>query len=63
MARFRNLSNILRDTRGASAVEYGLILAMIVLAMFAMLQGVASEAIGMWNDVATKTSDATGATP
>lgn len=42
------ISAILRDTRGATAVEYGLILAMIVLAMIAALQGFADSAISMW---------------
>ncbi|MCJ2179631.1 Flp family type IVb pilin [Novosphingobium album (ex Hu et al. 2023)] len=60
MARLRRLSNILRDVRGASTVEYGIILAMIVLVMFVALQGVADETVGMWNDVSTKSSNAIG---
>lgn len=58
MARLRRLLNILRDVQGASTVEYGIILAMIVLVMFVALQGVASETVGMWNDVSTKSSNA-----
>ena len=42
---------ILRDTRGATAVEYGLIVAMIVIAMIAALQGFANSTIGMWENV------------
>lgn len=39
--------------RGATAVEYALILALIVLAMLAALSNVASRTIGMWNNVTT----------
>ena len=42
---------IIHDTRGATAVEYGLIVAMIVMAMMASLQGFASATIDMWNDI------------
>lgn len=42
---------ILADRRGATAVEYGLILAMIVLAMIGVLQALASETTGMWDHV------------
>lgn len=60
MARLRRLSNILRDVQGASTVEYGLIIAMIVLVMFLALQGVADETVGMWTDVSTKSANAIG---
>lgn len=40
--------------RGATAVEYGLILAMIVLAMLAALQSVATKTTGMWNNVSAE---------
>ncbi|HKT86746.1 MAG TPA: Flp family type IVb pilin [Novosphingobium sp.] len=52
------LNQLLRDETGASAVEYGLILAMIVLAMMAALNSVATSTIDMWNDVTAKTSAA-----
>ena len=47
------LSRLRSDDKGATAVEYGLILALIVLAMMASLRGVASATINMWNDVAS----------
>lgn len=37
--------------RGATAVEYGLILAMVVLAMIVALSNVATKTVGMWNNV------------
>lgn len=46
--RFRSLA---RDQRGATAVEYGLICAMIVLAMVVALRGVARANTGMWDYV------------
>ena len=50
MARFLKL---IRDRKAATAVEYGLIVALIVLAMMAGLSQFAGTTIKMWNDVAT----------
>lgn len=58
MARKSILTQFLRDESGATAVEYGLILALVVLAMLTALNGFASVAIEMWNNVSTKTSTA-----
>lgn len=49
----RLLAKLIRDTRGASAVEYALICALIVLAMIAGLNAVAGSTIAMWNDVSS----------
>lgn len=46
------------DERGATAVEYGLIVSLIVIAMIGALNGVARETIEMWSEVKTKTEDA-----
>ena len=48
------LARLLRDTRGATAVEYGLILAMIVLAMFGALQSVGTQTGSMWSNISSK---------
>jgi pilus assembly protein Flp/PilA len=45
------LGKLIGDRRGASAVEYSLILALIVLAMIAGLRLVATSTTGMWNTV------------
>lgn len=58
MAGRNVLNQLLRDESGATAVEYGLILAMIVLAMLTALSGVADATIDMWNNVSDKTSAA-----
>lgn len=47
--RFR----IIRDERGATVVEYGLILALIVLAILGGLTMFANTTIGMWNNVSS----------
>lgn len=49
---------LIRDQRGATAVEYGLIAALIVIAMIASFQGVADVTINMWNDVSDKVVNA-----
>ena len=51
MAVVSLLKDLFRDTRGATAVEYGLIVSMIVLAMIGALQGVAGETIAMWDGI------------
>ena len=50
----RALLRLVRDTRGATAVEYGLILAVIVLALMASLIGVADVTTNMWSDISSK---------
>ena len=46
---------LLGDTRGATAIEYGLIVALVVIAIIGAVNGVANENEGMWawveNDV------------
>ena len=51
---FIRRSTLLRSERGATAVEYGLIIAMIVLAMIAALNNVATRTTSMWNNVSTE---------
>ena len=50
----RGFSGFLKDQRGATAVEYGLILAMIFLAMVGALTTVAGTTTEMWNYVTTQ---------
>jgi pilus assembly protein Flp/PilA len=49
-----------RDTSGATAVEYGLILALIFLAMIGAVQSFGTEAISMWTRVGNTVSTAVG---
>lgn len=46
------IHKLMRSARGATAIEYGLIVALIVVAMMAALFFLADTTIGMWNDVA-----------
>ena len=48
------LRRLARSRKGATAVEYGLILALVVLTMLAALQGLAGTTTGMWNNVSSK---------
>ena len=50
----RRFSELLKDRRGATAVEYGLILAMVFLAMVGALTVVAGSTIEMWNYVSER---------
>lgn len=52
------LKSIVDDQSGATAIEYGLILSLIVIAMIAALQGVATTTINMWDDVDSKSTAA-----
>lgn len=53
----RTLRRLLASNKGATAVEYGLIIAMIVLAMMAALTNVASKTNGMWGNVANEVTN------
>lgn len=52
MVRF--FSRIILDENGATAVEYGMIIAMVILAMFAALSSFATAATDKWNFIAEK---------
>jgi pilus assembly protein Flp/PilA len=58
MSISRVLKNFCAEERGATAVEYALILALIVLAMLGSLSGFANAATAMWTDVEQKSADA-----
>ncbi len=44
---------LMRSTRAATAVEYGLILALVFLAAVTAIGGVANSTTTMWNNVST----------
>ena len=54
MAAWKFVKEVLADRSAATAVEYGLIISLVVLAMVTALQGVADVTVTMWNDVRTK---------
>ena len=53
-------AKLIRDIKAASAVEYALICALIVLAMIAGLNAVAGQTITMWGDVSNNVVEAVG---
>lgn len=56
MASF--LNRLLKDPSGATAVEYGLVVALITIAMIGALWGVSAETTRMWNIVETRSVEA-----
>ncbi len=53
MAGKRFYTKILRDRRGATAVEYGLMVGMLVLAMMIAMNGFTAEVTAMWGKIQT----------
>ena len=62
--RFRNravrrwLRALARERRAATAIEYGLILALVTLAMMSALIGVADVTTNMWGNISSKVQNA-----
>lgn len=54
----RHILRLTRDERGVTAVEYGLILALIFLAMVGALTTLSGKTIGLFNDVSTEVANA-----
>ncbi len=55
---FATLRWLVRDTRGATAIEYGLIVAVVVIVTIVTIQAVADVTINMWDDVSSKSAEA-----
>jgi pilus assembly protein Flp/PilA len=49
----RTLHRLAADQRGATAIEYGLIVALIALAMIGALSTLGGGAGGMWTNIST----------
>ena len=54
----RRLGKLFRDDKAATAVEYGLILALVVLVMLTALVTLAGTTIEMWDDVSDRVINA-----
>jgi pilus assembly protein Flp/PilA len=54
----RRFSRLIKDDRGATAVEYGLILALVFITLVAGVQAFAGATIGMWSNVSEKVANA-----
>jgi pilus assembly protein Flp/PilA len=51
------LRRLMADNNGATAVEYSLIIALIMLAIVSAVSGVATTTTDMWNNVSTIVSE------
>lgn len=58
MRLLRLLLKIVRSEQGTSSIEYGLILAFIVLLMHVALQALAGETLTMWTTISSKSAAA-----
>ena len=50
-------ARLIGDKRGATAVEYGLILSLLVLATLAALSGLADAVVGKWTFIANRVTE------
>ncbi len=55
----RNLLRILRNSDGATAVEYGLLVSLMVLAAMTAMSGFSTEVSTMWNSISSTLNVAT----
>lgn len=53
MDRYPRMQALLRNTAGATAVEYGLLAAIVVVGLLGALQALADENIFMWAKVSS----------
>ena len=60
MTIIRWIGKLGRDERGGTAIEYGLIATLVVIAMLAALLGMAHATIDIWGNVSTKVTSASG---
>ena len=54
----RKFALLIRDRRAATAVEYGLILALIVMALMAGLSALSGSTTSLWGNISTKVQSA-----
>jgi pilus assembly protein Flp/PilA len=55
----QSLQNIAKDDQGATAIEYGLLAALLAMSIMVGVTGLASEVNVMWTKVSTTVSNAT----
>ena len=56
---YRALISVIRDTRAATAIEYGLIATFIAIAAIAAMQGLGNAVQKPFNNVSTKLNSST----
>lgn len=53
----RGMRSLWRDRRGGTAIEYGLIMALVVIAIIAAITQLGKTTSDMWNGVATNVTE------
>lgn len=56
----KQIRQLFADRTGGTAIEYGLIAALVVIAMIASLGALANQTVGMWGNVNNKVTAANG---
>ncbi len=58
MVMFKLLRRLYGNDAGATAIEYGLIVALVVIAMIASMSKVANESTELWTTISEKSKEA-----
>ena len=60
MVLMQLLDRVAKDETGSTAIEYGLIASLVVIASIGAFDAVANENTGLWGTVSSKVSDNMG---
>ena len=63
MFNFDILASLKKDKRGATAIEYGLIVGLVSIVAIGAMQNFATGSNGLWTTAAAKLAPKLGATP
>jgi pilus assembly protein Flp/PilA len=58
MPALKHIANLRSDRSGATAIEYGLIVCMIVIALMVAFDGLAARSTSLWNNVSSTSGGA-----
>jgi len=60
MRKQRRPRSLIESERGATAIEYGLLASLLVVATIVAIKGIGGTTTNMWNDVAENVSTSSG---
>lgn len=58
LAVIRTIPRVMRERRGATAIEYGLVAALVVIALIASATALGTSTTSLWSNVNTKVANA-----